>query len=750
MSIIYANGKQDDQFIVPKISTNTTLPDRFFLNGFTTLKANSTVKAYGVGITRGASNTLNDVRKLIDKQTVDAYLDSELQIIHELYFSNAPQLKTLLEKSMNDHKNIPIALVVLHIYSELDPCGWCGAMLGAFSERVNKDKKIGEWYDDAHKDLKAKFDQELENLQGIWRTMEPKFDKSTKAKKLSELTKEVLQPDATAGKLSQDVVDKYLAQKEVVSTAANNLSMNARFMIITSSGQACHRSREIGLDPVFMDAELSKLPITVKFADIQLPRITQVTVIPQNFVIFTPDADVKDFPLTRIMAPSGVSMYSLLRNEEKDFEELRPQTHAQASKPSTVAELELKKSISTVAFSGTRIQGIQNVSNTTCYMNSTLQAMCASPLRALLRTHAKGTVGMNLTEIFNSITKGTQTATDISQNVWNIVCELYKHSPSEPLVEDLRGLLAEQPGKGLQQDANELLNMLIDKISEEEKDVAIATIEGLARPQPGEKQPFTKQEKADLKILFIRLLSGVEKIEIKEEDEEKVKLQNVRLKALHEEILDKYKNEKILKLLPITSSITGCTDSTLTCPTCPKSESTIAGTFTMLHLPIQNSDKLNLTTLDECLSEFSVEEKLSEENKWMCPKCKKPVLATKIITRSKLPQILVIQLERFYVTQKALKGESQEQFKFMKLSHKITYDENWTINYGGTGGRQSKTYRLKAVINHSDGEPSNSGHYTATVLGPDEKWYTANDSSVTETAFSASPDAYILLYEATS
>jgi hypothetical protein len=93
-----------------------------------------------VGITRGPSKTLKSVRELIGKGDEEWYTDAELQIIHELCFTDSYQLKTILSESMKAYQGSRVALVILHIYSELDPCGLCGQILSVFSQKMNNNE----------------------------------------------------------------------------------------------------------------------------------------------------------------------------------------------------------------------------------------------------------------------------------------------------------------------------------------------------------------------------------------------------------------------------------------------------------------------------------------------------------------------------------------------------------------------------------------------------------------------------------
>ena len=56
----------------------------------------------------------------------------------------------------------------------------------------------------------------------------------------------------------------------------------------------------------------------------------------------------------------------------------------------------------------------------------------------------------------------------------------------------------------------------------------------------------------------------------------------------------------------------------------------------------------NTTTLNDCFELFTQCEELTDENSWMCPKCKKQTNALKKLCISSVPPILIIHLKRFF------------------------------------------------------------------------------------------------------
>ena len=56
----------------------------------------------------------------------------------------------------------------------------------------------------------------------------------------------------------------------------------------------------------------------------------------------------------------------------------------------------------------------------------------------------------------------------------------------------------------------------------------------------------------------------------------------------------------------------------------------------------------NTATLNDCFELFTQREELTDDNSWMCPKCKKQTNAYKNLCISALPPILIIHLKRFF------------------------------------------------------------------------------------------------------
>lgn len=65
-----------------------------------------------------------------------------------------------------------------------------------------------------------------------------------------------------------------------------------------------------------------------------------------------------------------------------------------------------------------------------------------------------------------------------------------------------------------------------------------------------------------------------------------------------------------------------------------------------LPIPVKKM-RISSVTLYQCLDYFVKEEVLEKEDAWKCPKCQKKRKASKQLTLTRLPDILLIHLKRF-------------------------------------------------------------------------------------------------------
>lgn len=122
-------------------------------------------------------------------------------------------------------------------------------------------------------------------------------------------------------------------------------------------------------------------------------------------------------------------------------------------------------------------------------------------------------------------------------------------------------------------------------------------------------------------------------------------------------------------------------------------------------------------TLEECFTETSKSEVLSEDNAWYCNRCKELRRATKTLEIWTLPDILIIHLKRFSgfrTFRDKIEDLVDAPVEGLDLSGKVGFPEG-----------KGLIYDLFAVDNHYGG--LGGGHYTATAQNFfDKQWYDYN------------------------
>ena len=132
-------------------------------------------------------------------------------------------------------------------------------------------------------------------------------------------------------------------------------------------------------------------------------------------------------------------------------------------------------------------------------------------------------------------------------------------------------------------------------------------------------------------------------------------------------------------------------------------------------------------SLDECLKLFTEPERLSVDNPWRCPRCKKEQESTKQINLWKLPKHLIVILKRFQASSgddaSPKLPEYMQRFSFY-FQNRVSYKKlNTRIEYPlhsldmskyviGENHGEPSIYDLYGVINHL-GEAPYLGHYNA-------------------------------------
>lgn len=162
-------------------------------------------------------------------------------------------------------------------------------------------------------------------------------------------------------------------------------------------------------------------------------------------------------------------------------------------------------------------------------------------------------------------------------------------------------------------------------------------------------------------------------------------------------------------------------------------------------------------SLDDCLNEFTKEEKLGEDDPWYCPQCKDFRQASKKFDLWKVPDILVVHLKRFSSGSRRNKLDDLIDFPIegLDLTERVEGSKAY-IDLGASGELPPPTtikidektssiidendeavasdapiYDLYAVDNHYGG--LGGGHYTAYAKNSkDKEWYSFDDSSTSK------------------
>ena len=164
-------------------------------------------------------------------------------------------------------------------------------------------------------------------------------------------------------------------------------------------------------------------------------------------------------------------------------------------------------------------------------------------------------------------------------------------------------------------------------------------------------------------------------------------------------------------------------------------------------------------SLSACLDRFSTRGNLDSENKWFCPRCQNEVCAENRTLIDRLPDVLILQLERFEYDQSATSYSYYSGYSSYGARRKI----NTTISFplrdlemrpwlheASREPSDASVYDLVAICNHSG--TSSGGHYYCFAKDENEgaaRWLEYNDSSVSDLAESqlVRSTAYVLFYQ---
>ncbi|KAH9983664.1 hypothetical protein BJV77DRAFT_1062378 [Russula vinacea] len=355
--------------------------------------------------------------------------------------------------------------------------------------------------------------------------------------------------------------------------------------------------------------------------------------------------------------------------------------------------------------------GLKNLGNT-CYMNSTIQCLSATVPFAWFFTDGRWKSAVNMVNPLGTKGNLVNAFSSILHDLWH--GEMPYISPFQ--FRRSICLHAPQFGGSEQHDSQEFLSFLLDGLHEDLNRI-------LNKPK-NEVTPTREEE--------------LEKLPQQIASEEEWKIYRMR-------------NDSI-----VVDFFQGQFRNRLECMTCHKT-STTYNSFMYLSLPIP-STKNSKVDIQQCLDAFVKTEVMEKADAWNCPGCKTLRKATKTLSLSRLPPVLLIHLKRF-----SFKGPFTDKIekhidfplKGLDLTNYMPpplppgVDRKSMQRYPPEDPRlQIPPYRydLYGVTNHFGS--LSSGHYTAFIASRGG-WLYCDDSRVTP----ANPKevvgkpAYVLYYK---
>jgi hypothetical protein len=147
-------------------------------------------------------------------------------------------------------------------------------------------------------------------------------------------------------------------------------------------------------------------------------------------------------------------------------------------------------------------------------------------------------------------------------------------------------------------------------------------------------------------------------------------------------------------------------------------------------------------TLFECFEYFKEKETLKRGNEWYCKKCKQHQCAEKQMEFYYLPKLFVVCLKRFSQGRRSYWGGLSKNSDFINFP----LDNMDMKDYVCGPDKNHSIYDCFAVSQHYGS--LGGGHYTAICKNIDNKWYSYNDSSCSETSKNQaiSDAAYVIFY----
>lgn len=149
---------------------------------------------------------------------------------------------------------------------------------------------------------------------------------------------------------------------------------------------------------------------------------------------------------------------------------------------------------------------------------------------------------------------------------------------------------------------------------------------------------------------------------------------------------------------------------------------------------IRSTYHSSILSINDLIASYFDASQLDSKNKWKCGNCDNKSCAYHKIKLESLPNVVILQLKRFFVDKKIDKDNS-----FISIPKQINFSKYLNND------NEDDLYDLVGIVNHSG--YLSSGHYTAFGKR-DKRWFLFNDSNVKqmEPNESENSSSYILFY----